>query len=351
MGVWYTTREAVKRAGDVAETARTDGQVDRTIEASSRGIEGLLHRRFYPETGTRYFDWPNPNRPRPWRLWLDDNDLISVTTLVAGGVTISSSDYFLRRSDNRDEPPYRYIEIDLSSTAAFASGDTHQRAIAITGVWGYSNTERTVETITADIASTTAGTISVHNSADIGVGDILRVDNERMTVTGRAWADTGGGIGDDLAASTGADTVAVDVGAHFHVGETILIGAERMLVVDTVTDFLTVKRAWDGTILAAHLTGASVYRSTTLSVDRGVLGTTAATHTSGATVYRHVPPPAITTLCIAETLNTLEQESAGYARTAGGGDATRPAPTGGGIDALRSQAYTLHGRKARTRAV
>src|SRR5690606_22447868 len=56
---WYTTRETVKAALDYKETARNDAQVDRAIESASRAVEGLLHRRFYPETATRYFDWPN----------------------------------------------------------------------------------------------------------------------------------------------------------------------------------------------------------------------------------------------------------------------------------------------------
>lgn len=46
----YCTRQDVKRALDVHETARSNGQVDRAVEAASRTIEGVLHRRFYPNS-------------------------------------------------------------------------------------------------------------------------------------------------------------------------------------------------------------------------------------------------------------------------------------------------------------
>jgi hypothetical protein len=92
MGVWYCTREDVKSSLDSKESARNNGQVDRAIESASRAVEGLTHRRFYPETDTRYFDWPNAQYARPWRLWLDQHELVSVATLSSGGTTIAASD-------------------------------------------------------------------------------------------------------------------------------------------------------------------------------------------------------------------------------------------------------------------
>ena len=58
---WYANREQVKRALDVAETARNNAQIDRAIAASSLSIEKQLRRRFYPWDGTRYFGF------QPWR--------------------------------------------------------------------------------------------------------------------------------------------------------------------------------------------------------------------------------------------------------------------------------------------
>ena len=138
MGVRYTTREAVKTATDQAATARLNARVDDAIESASRTIDNTMHRKFWPQTETRYKDWPPPQRSRSWVLWLDEDELISVSALSSGGVTIPSGDYFLRPDTG---PPYNRIEIDLASSSAWSSGSTHQQAIAITGVFGYRNDE------------------------------------------------------------------------------------------------------------------------------------------------------------------------------------------------------------------
>src|SRR5690606_40111271 len=127
-------------------------------------------------------------------------------------------------------------------------------------------------------------------SSLIGVGDLIRVGTERMIVTGKVMLDTGvtasslearaGDVSITLSTATGAPTV----------GEVILIGSERMLVVDRAGLVLTVKRAWDGSVLASHASGASIWPPRTLLVSRAVLGATAAFHQVGAAVARHVPP-------------------------------------------------------------
>lgn len=133
---WYCTREDVKAALDYKETARNNQQIDRLIEATSRRIETMCHRRFYPQVDTRYFDWPNKTSGRSYRLWLDADELISVTSISSGGSLIDVGEYFLRPYN--DSPPYTHIEIDLSGSASFGGGSTHQQDITITGVFGYS---------------------------------------------------------------------------------------------------------------------------------------------------------------------------------------------------------------------
>lgn len=345
--IWYCTREDVKSALDSKESARNNAQIDRAIESASRAVEGYLKRRFYPLTTTRYFDWPNFQFARPWRLWLDDNELVSVTTLTSGGQTISPSDYFLEPVNSG--PPYTHIEIDLESTAAFSSGSTHQRSIAITGVFGYWNEEEATETLLEDLdASETA--VDFHDSVNIGVGSILRVGTERMIVTGRSTLTAGGGIADDLTASQANVRFEVASSLHFHAGETILVDGERMLVVDFANDFLTVRRAWDGTVLASHSSGATIYRYNAFTVQRGALGTTATTHTNGAQVYRYMVPGLVRELAVAEAINTLLQQSSGYARVVGSGDNQRES-FGRGLRDIREAAYIAYGRKTRMRAV
>jgi hypothetical protein len=346
---WYTTREEVKAELDVRETARSNTRVDRAIEAACETVEGCLHRVFYPELDTRYFDWPGPQYARPWRLWLDANEVISVTTLASGGTTIAASDYFLE--PNTYGPPYNRIEVDLDSSAAFGGGDTHQRDITVTGLFGYRNDE-TALGVTAEAldASETGADVDGATSAAVGIGSLLRIDSERLIVTGRAQLDTGQNLGGNLTASNSNVSVSVSDGTAYAVDEVILIDSEKMRIDDIAGNTLTVTRPWDGTTLAAHTAGADIYAPRALTVQRAAVGTTAATHLTAATVYRWNPPAAVRQLCLAEAVNDLLQGRSGYARTAGTGESEREM-TGRGLEKLRQRVYVSHGRKARTRAV
>ncbi|WP_431897919.1 hypothetical protein [Nonomuraea sp. bgisy101] len=356
VAVWYCTREDVKRALDVAETARSNRQVDRAIESASRTIEGRLHRKFYPQVDTRSFDWPNSQRARPWRLWLDANEVVSVIDLVSGGVTISPSGYVLYPTDG---PPYTRIEINLGSSAAFGSGATHQQSIELTAVYGHSAEEAPAGTLAAAIATTSATSVNVSDSAAIGVGDIIKAGDELMIVTGKGMLDTGQNLGGNLTAQASSVTVAVTTGSAYAADEVILIDSERMLVVDIAGNNLTVKRAWDGSTLAAHTAGADIYAPRTLTVQRGALGTTAATHSNGAAIVRHLVPGLIRDTAIALAIAQLLGEQSGYARPE-----TRSAPSGSvsasrqrtqevgrGVGDVLADAYAAYGRKARTRGV
>lgn len=348
MGTWYITREAVKRSLDAKETARNDVLVDRAIEAASRSVEGFLRRTFAPTLATKYFDWPNEQFARAWRLWLTQDNLISLTTLSVAGTTISASDYFLEPVNSG--PPYDRIEIDLASTAAFSSGSTHQRSIAVTGLWGYTNDETTVGTIAEALdASETGVDVDGATAALVGVGSVVRVNSERMLVTGRSTLTTGQTLQSDMTNANNNVTVAVTTGSAFSVGETILLDSERMLVVDITGNTLTVKRGWDGSTPAAH-SGSTIYGYRTLTVSRGALGTSAATHSSGASILRWDVPGPVAELTLAEAINNLEQAKAGYARTAGSGDNERE--TGlRGLEALRKAVFRSHGLKGRIGAV
>jgi hypothetical protein len=352
-GVWYATREDVMRALDSKLTARNARQIDRALESASRDVETLCHRTFFPVQATRYFDWPNPQRAAPWRLWLDDNEVISVTTLTSGGTTIASTDYFLE--PNRSGPPYNRVEIDLDSSAAYGGGDTHQRDIQITGLFGYRNDETTAGTIAEALdASETGVDVDGTAAALLGVGSVIRVDSERMLVTGRTMLDTGQNVGGSgLTILPNNVTLAVSDGTAFAVDEVLLVESERMLIVDIAGNNLTVIRAWDGSIIAAHAAGVDIYAPRTLTVTRGALGTTAATHSSSSTVQRWDPPGLIRDLVIAEAENRITNEQAGYARTrrTGTSDSNDQAKTARDLPGLRERAYNAHGRKARTRAV
>lgn len=170
-----------------------------------------------------------------------------------------------------------------------------------------------------------------------------------MLVTGRSMLTTGQTLQTPLTASNANVTVAVTTGSAYSVDEVILLDSERMLIVDIAGNQLTVKRAWDGSVLAAH-TGSTIFAPRTLTVTRGFLGTTPATHLSAAPIARHLVPALISGATIALALNQLLQEQAGYARTAGSGDHQRE-NTGRGVRAILKDASTTYGRKARIRGV
>lgn len=348
---WYATREQVKRALDSAETARNNAQVDRAIAAASRSIEQQCHRHFYPWDGTRYKGFrPWYDGSSSWRMWLGEDELVSLTTFAAGGDTISASDYFLEPANSG--PPYTSIEIDLSSSATLSAGDTWQRSIALTGTFGYWDEQEQVGTLADNLDASLSDTCTVTwtDPADIGVGSILKVGDERMIISEVSFVDTTQNLGGSgLAAYAAGVTVTVPDSTGFYVGEIIRIEAERMLVVDIGTSTtIIVKRAWDGSVLAAHAAAVDVYGKTGITLSRAQLGSVLAAHTTSDVVYRFVVPPGIDDLCVAESVVQLQAELGGYAR-AQGELSGQPAP--GGLRALREQVRGQYGRKARHVAI
>lgn len=349
MGIWYATREDVMRAMDSKETARNAAQIDRCLEAASRSIDALCHRRFYPEVATRSFDWPNGQYAPPWRLWLDANELISVSAVSSGGTTISPADVLLE--PNEYGPPYNRLELNISSSAAFGGGATHQRDITITGEWaGCRIDELGVADLDGSITDSTTA-LDVTAAPLIGVGSLLRVGSERMTVTAKSMRSTFVTTAAGLIAKA-SDDVLTGVSSGFAVGETILIDGERMLIVDQSPTSLIVKRGWDGSTLAAHTLGATIFAPRTVTVTRGVLGSTAASHSSGDDVLQWIPPGPVQALCVAEVLNLLGLEQAGYSVALRSGEAGNERSRDfRGIAGLRAQVYDSYGRKARLRGV
>lgn len=337
---WYCTRESVKRALDLKQTAYADWQVDEAIDAASRSIEQCTNRVFYPWTGTRYFDWPDNEFGTSYTLWLEENELISATTVASGGSNISASQYNLEPVNSA--PPYSRVELKLSGTGSFGLSDSRQRDIAITGVFGYANDETISGSLAVALSDTTGVTVSITNPTKIGVGTLLRVDSERMVVTAKSFADSTQNLQADMAAAVNGTSVSVSDGTKFYEGEVILLDAERMLVTAVAGNTLVVNRAWDGTVLATH-SGSDVYRQTSLTVERGSVGTTAATHLISASIYLWAAPSPIRNLCRAQAIDTILQEQGGYARTVGSGDSTRNA-SGAALGALWARVEEDYGR-------
>jgi len=349
--VWTCTREDIKTALDVQQTAYANARIDRAIGAASRSVEGQMKRTFYPVTAVRKFDWPQlpTSGAFPWRMWLDQYELISLTTLTSGGTVIPSSGYLLEPVN--EGPPYTHIDINLGSSSAFSAGSTWQQSLVATGLWGFRADTTPGGTLAAAISTTSATTCLLSDSASVGVGSILLIDSERLLVTEKTMVTTVLTLqSPDLTASQANQTVVTINGAAFTVGEVILIDTERMLIQDISGNNLIVKRAWDGSTLATHAATATILAARTATVTRGALGTTAATHSNAAPILVHQVPDMIRTLTIGETLCNMLGEEAGWARMVGSGDNQRAAPMGG-IRDLRSQTASRYARQVRQRAV
>lgn len=337
MGVWYTYRETVMSAQDIKAAAYNANDIDRAIETASRTAEQVVHRAtIAPTLGTRYFDWPS-SHINGWTLYLEDQPLISLTSLSAGGDPISGGNYFLEPVNSG--PPYRRIVLNKGTSAYWTNSTTPQRAVAATGLWGWSDVAETVGTLAEDLDSSETG-VDGSGMPEVGVGAVIRVGDERMIVTDKSWLSMSETV--TVGAQNNLRTIAVTSGPAYVVGETLLIDGERVRVVDIAGNNLVVNRAVDGTPIAAH-SGATVYALRTLTVQRGVLGTSAASHSTGAAVTRWVVPEPLGELTLAYAINILVQRQSGYARTVGAGEGQRESP-GRGIREIEADARAVMGR-------
>lgn len=345
----YTTRDEVRAVPDFRESPRSNAAIDRAIAASATDINSMMHRRFYPEDATKFFDWPNYQYAYPWRIWFDQYDLVTATAVTSGGQAISLADIFFEPSNKEADEPYTYMELNRSTNAAFGVGNTPQHDVAITGTWGYSATTTPAGALAAG-AGTSDTTVTVTDAAPTSPGAILLVGTERMLVTDRAMTTTGQELQADLDLAQNAVSVTVGDGTKFFYGEILLIDSERVLVTDIAGNTLTVLRGFDGSTVAAHTSATTIYALRLLTVSRGALGTTAASHNLGDPVARFTFPGLITDLAVALSVNSILQGSSGYSRIVGEGDNQRLA-SGAALADLVSRAVAAYGRKARTAVI
>jgi hypothetical protein len=348
-GACYCTRDEVKAALDIKETARANAQIDRAVMGARGAVDSLCNRSFMPATATRLFDWPQPERFYPWRLWLNQHEVISVSVLMAGGVVIPAGQYFLEPVNSG--PPFSRIDLNRATAAVFSGAGTPQRAVSVAGVFGFGADTTPAGALAAAVGTTGVTTVTVSDSSLIGAGSSILMDTERLLVTDRAMVTTGQAQQGAGAGTASAADVALTVtdGTKYAAGETVLLDSERMLIVDIAANVLTVRRAWDGTVLATH-SGATIYAPRLLTVVRAVLGTAAATHLNAAPVALHAVPGLVRDLAIAEALNIFLSDTSGWARTVGEGDNLRNA-SGAGLRDLRAQTVAAFGRQARQRVI
>jgi len=337
----YITREVVQRELGYADSVRLNKRIDAKILQSSREVESLCHRRFYPWTGTRTFDVPETDT-----LWLHENELSEITAIDSGGTAMTGDDYIAQPASG---PPYRWLDIRWSGSVGWEAGDTWQRSIAITGTYHHPVATK-VDSFTNGEVATDDTTLALDADSDIGVGSLILIGSERMLVTEKELTLAGATLAADLAASKGQSLVPVTNPGVFGIGEVILIGAERMLIEQISGDNLIVARGYSASTLAEHTTGDFIAAPRLATVRRGILGTSVAAHASDATITLLQAPSLVQEATLALTVTALEQGSSGYGRTVGSGDNQREA-AGRGVKTILDAVYSAYGRKARGRAV
>jgi hypothetical protein len=301
----YISVEACAQAFDVHATAYQTPNLWRVAQAASRTVQKACDRRFYPTVAERI--WRAPTRSG--RLWVPD-DLLEVTALEFDGVAVTG--YTLQPSFFG--APYTWIDL-VDATNSSAAGTV----VTIEGVWGFSDDSEPAGALASSPnASTTS--VTVTDSSLVGTGDLIQVDDERMVVTGKGLADTGTTLTGNPTASASDTAVAVASGAAVAAGETVTVDSERMTVLSVSGNTLTVRRAVDGTVLAAHTSSTVVYAPRALTVERAAAGTTAASHSAPAAVTRNAPPAPIVEWALAEALTMFGQEKAGWNLQVGEGD-------------------------------
>ncbi len=327
---WYATREAVKAAAGISGAAQ-NALVDEKIEEASEDVEEFLGRAFIPETTERFYKWP-PTTGGGTVLRIPREDLIAVTQLQtkaqdSSPTTIVEADYFVEPVN--DGPPYTHIEIDRSSSAAFAAGDTAQRSIGVTGRWGFREDTKAAGALAEDDDGAELA-LNVSDSSLIGVGDTILIEPgaaaaagsvaEPLFVSEKALLDTTANTAGALTASQSEVTIPVDDGTKVKVGEVITIDSERILIESISSNNLTVERAVDGSVLATHANPSDVYAPRTLTVVRAVNGTTATVHDDTDAVVIYAPPADIRGYVIAYAIQEMHLDATKRTGIAGGED-------------------------------
>jgi hypothetical protein len=202
---WYCTLNALK--DELGETGTAnDARLRRYIGNASNAIEAATQRTFLPVTATKYFDVPDNGD----RLFLEYEDLLSLTTLTDQTGTITSAYYWLYPLNMY---PKHSVVLDTGTLGrGFEYDEDPNKAITIAGRWGYcEDTVTTGLTLGAAISSTTATSIVLS-------------------------------------------------GAGCEIGWTLLVGTEAMFVSNVTGNVATVERGANGTTAATHLIAAVVSR-------------------------------------------------------------------------------------------
>lgn len=348
----YAGLESTKRAGQIAGP-NLDAQLAQQLRGASVAFETDTRRAYIPYTQTKAWRWPQDFPGWTWRLWVEE-DLIAATEVLtrAGSDTpVAITHYFLE--PQQLGPPYNRIEVDLASQDVFQSGNTPQRSAVVTGRWGYYERLGAAGSLVSGLAADPAATTCVvSNSAPCETLTMLLADDEQMQIEARANIDTTATITADVDAKAQTVTIPLSNGALVFQGEIIAIDSEQMFVSFIVGNNATVERAYNGTVLAAHVMNAHVYAPRGLILSRGANGTTPAVHADAIALQKYEAPDDVAILIQGECLAKFEQALAHWGRTVGmGGGEVNVEASGRALAQLRKNMVDKYKRQRGDEAV
>lgn len=175
---------ATTRGQTMSTDASDDLVIVELLASSSRDMDSETIRTFYARHQTNLYDLPVREG---LSLYIDDDDILAVTTLTNGdGSVIASTDYNLYPLN---VTPKYHLKLKWSKNIYWmwpASGDT-DAAISIEGEYGY---HRDYPHAWADVSATLAVAMSDTTSltftcttGKLSVGHIIKIGSEVMNVT------------------------------------------------------------------------------------------------------------------------------------------------------------------------
>lgn len=208
----YTTLADVKSLLKIeVEDFSDDAVIDSLIEQASRFCDDTTGRRFFPSIETHKFDVPEGRA-----IWFDD-DLLAVITVTNGDdTTLASTEYILEPANIY---PKYVIALTQATTYYWEDDDDNntEQVIDINAWWGfrqdYSKRGWVLGTTLNEggVLNATDTTFTVTSRAKFKIGQVIKIENEMMIVSGMNASDlTVMARGDNgSTAATHADTTSV----------------------------------------------------------------------------------------------------------------------------------------------
>lgn len=170
----YTTVTEVRSRYMAATETAQDALLLDIIRATSRDIDAIGCRTYFPRHETRDYDAPAVN------LFLDD-DLLEVVTLTNGqDGALTNEEYKLYPLNENAKDSVKLLPSSGVSWSGDSNGD-REGAVKIDGIWGF-HTRYSSAWIDTDATITTsvsaAATTAAVTTGKVNAGDLLRIGSE-----------------------------------------------------------------------------------------------------------------------------------------------------------------------------